>query len=320
LSSVSYINVIDRYHEYREAIHELLGSIVTGIAEARLLRDEKAQQKAITILVDHYPFVDMLFSLDSQGIQLSHNVSIHKESTITTNGKGRDRSHRPYFLLAKSSTNVTVTDPYLYSASGNLCISAALKCGQDSDQNNDQDNGYLVLDIDLVESIEYLMGDSLRQRFEPGFKVIYSAITIGLFLVVLVLLYYAFSELMTLFSDNVTNKELQLKPFGVIIFLTLALAIFDLGKTTLEEEVLMDKDIFRHSSTRRTITRFIAAIVIAVSIESLLLMFKGALGNGEYMFQAVWMMLTAAGMLVALGLYVFLGAKAEAILQGIQRR
>jgi len=103
----------------------------------------------------------------------------------------------------------------------------------------------------------------------------------------------------------------------VIIFLTLALAVFDLGKTTIEEEVLMHKDIFRHSSTRRTITRFIAAILIAVSIEALLLMFKSALGDGHNIMAAVWMMFSAVGLLVGLGIYVYLGARAESQLKSM---
>ena len=86
-------------------------------------------------------------------------------------------------------------------------------------------------------------------------------------------------------------------------------------ETTLEEEVLMHKDIYRHSSTRRTITRFIAAILIAVSIESLLLMFKSVLGSPEHLANAVAMMAAAIGLLVGLGIYVYLGAKAEATLK-----
>lgn len=105
---------------------------------------------------------------------------------------------------------------------------------------------------------------------------------IGLFVVVASLIYSAFSELtqMLFFAQESAS---HIKPFGVIIFLTLALAVFDLGKTTLEEEVLMHKDIFRHSSTRRTITRFMAAI------------------------------------LIGLGIYVYLGAKAESTLQQMRQ-
>jgi len=36
MSEMSYISVIERYHEYRDAIRELLASIVTGVGDKRL--------------------------------------------------------------------------------------------------------------------------------------------------------------------------------------------------------------------------------------------------------------------------------------------
>ena len=128
------------------------------------------------------------------------------------------------------------------------------------------------------------------------------------------MLFSAATEILELLNST-SNENLYLGTFGIIIFLTLALAVFDLGKTTLEEEILLRKDIFRHSSTRRTITRFIAAILIAVSIEALLLMFKSVLGDSQYLLHAVAMMAAAIGLLIGLGIYVYLGAKAEAILK-----
>ena len=128
-----------------------------------------------------------------------------------------------------------------------------------------------------------------------------------------------FHDLFELFLGKTSITDRHLKPFGVIIYLTLGLAVFDLGKTILEEEVLMQKDIFRHSSTRRTITRFIAAILIAVSIEGLLMMFKAALSNNVDMMPAVWMMMTSIGLLIGLGLYVYLGAKAEIALSNLAK-
>jgi hypothetical protein len=100
-----------------------------------------------------------------------------------------------------------------------------------------------------------------------------------------------------------------------VIYLTLALAIFDLAKTTLEEEVLLYKDILRHSSTRRTITRFIAAIIIALSIEALLMIFKSALqSSASFIVEAVWVIFAAAFLLLSLGVYVYLGSRAEIML------
>ncbi len=307
MAEMSYLGVIERYHEYRGAIRELLASIVTGIADRRLLGDEERMRQAMGWLSQNYPFVDLIYSLDPEGVQTSENVT-HKGSFARPSVPGKDsnRNQRPYFLLAQASEGVAVTEPYLSVASHRLCISAAIKC-----LNPDGSvHGYLVVDINLGEAVSYLMGDRRRRFFHPVFMAVYSLIAAGLFAVVGILTYSAFMELALLLVSE-DQVDLHLKPFGVIIFLTLGLAVFDLGRTILEEEVLMHKDIFRHSSTRRTITRFIGAILIAVSIESLLLMFKSVLGEPEHLGHAVAMMATAIGLLVGLGVYVYLGARAE---------
>ncbi len=177
-----------------------------------------------------------------------------------------------------------------------------------------------MLDINLGKTIELLMGDTERRKFQPLFKAVYSIIAACLLVDVATPLPSAFSVSAQLLFGDDTGPHSHLKPFCAIIFLALGLAVFDLGKTTLEEEVLMHEDLFCHSSTRRTITRFIAAILIAVYIKALLLMFKSALGDGEYLIRAGWMMLAAVGLLIGLGLYVFLGAKAEALLYHTRKR
>ncbi len=315
MATPSYISVIERYHEYREAIRELMASILTGIADPRVLTEREAQRNTMRCLNDQYPFVDLLFTLDAGGIQTSENLSIGANRSSCDerlgNPLGKDRRQRPYYLLARECDGVVVTEPYLSSASRELCISAAIRqYGEDGAVQ-----GYIVIDINLARTIEFLMGDTARRRFQSGFRVVYSIIVVGLMSVVGLLLYTAFAEMAPLFAGELHSPQAHLRPFGIIIFLTLGLAIFDLGKTVLEEEVLMHKDVYRHSSTRRTITRFIAAILIAVSIESLLLMFKSALGDGNHLAEAVWMMLAAVGLLVGLGAYVYLGARAEASLR-----
>jgi len=264
---MNYISVIERYHDYKNSIHELMASIIAGTFDEAFFNDEKTITNSMTWLGKNYPFVDLMFTLDSEGVQLSPNISnniiLNKEVNL---GKGIDRSYRPYYIDANKSDGIIVTEPYLSTSSHNLCISAALKHVNKAGEVM----GVLVLDIDLAHAIEFLMGDRKRKKFHPFFTSVYSLIVMGLFFIVGILLYSAGSEIVSLMVSP-TPENLQIKPFGIIIFLTLALAIFDLGKTTIEEEVLMKKDIFRHSSTRRTITRFMATILIAVSIEALLL-------------------------------------------------
>jgi len=45
MADMSYISIIERYHEYRGAIHELLASILSGVLEEKLFTDPKFQQK-----------------------------------------------------------------------------------------------------------------------------------------------------------------------------------------------------------------------------------------------------------------------------------
>jgi len=173
------------------------------------------------------------------------------------------------------------------------------------------------LEINLHQLIAWLMGDRERRRAIPWFRAVYVVLSLALFLIVGTLIWHGLEQLYLLLCGTQQNR---LGAFSAIIFLTLALAVFDLGKTILEEEVLLHKDIFRHSAIRRTITRFIAAILIAVSIEGLLLLFKGSLGQNELLWPAVGVMGCAVGLLLALGLYVFLGARAEAALVQANQR
>ncbi|MCX7097051.1 MAG: Cache domain protein [Methylococcales bacterium] len=312
MSKMSHINVIEKYEEHRVAIQNLLSSILGCFADEKMFEQNQTElAKVVDSLCSYYPFVSLLYLLDADGKQICQNVPGSHFKNHPKIGLGVDRSNRPYFLLAKKTTGVVVTEPYLSSVRRELCLSTCIKV----DHEDGSTKGYIVLDIDVSATLSFLTGDSRRIHFEPYFKAIYSLIVLGLFSVALVLLYAAGLECLKVVRSLTSPEQVMEIPFGVVIYLTLALAIFDLGKTTLEEEVLLYKDILRHSSTRRTITRFIAVIIIAVSIEALLMIFKFALnGGGEHIIEAVWIIIAAALLLVSLGVYVYLGSKAEGML------
>jgi len=308
MSKMSHINVIEKYEEHRPAIQHLLASILGCFANEKLFElNQKELTETLHTLCSYYPFVSLLYLLDAEGKQLCMNVLGAHFKKHPVVGAGADRSKRPYFLAAQKTDQPVVTEPYLSSVRSELCLSASTKIYNDDGTIK----GHVVLDIDLSLTLSFLTGDSKRVYFEPYFKIIYSFIVAGLFTVALVLLYAAGRECANVIFALTQPHEHPEIPFGAVIYLTLALAIFDLGKTTLEEEVLLYKDILRHSSTRRTITRFIGAIIIAVSIEALLMVFKSALGGGEHIIEAVWVIIAAAVLLCSLGVYVFLGSKAE---------
>nr|WP_105258989.1 general glycosylation pathway protein [Pseudoalteromonas sp. T1lg88] len=308
--AMSYLSAIERYREHYADVVPLLESLIHSLVAQSDWPGNV--NKAVAQVCRCYGFAELVYVLNAQGMQLSANIQA--DGHIAP-GRGVNRASRPYFIaIADNQSAVVMTEPYISLASGNLCVSVLTSCTL-----AEHKQGYAVVDVNLVKLIEYIMGDRYRGRFSGAFKVGYSVIVVSLFTLVLVLVYNVGLDIVDLLA-NINNVSDPLRPFGIIIFITLALSIFDLGKTILEEEILMHKDIFRHSSTRRTITRFISTILIAVSIEALLTMFKASLGQGEFTIPALLMMLSVIGLLIGLGIYVYLGAKAELMLVEAQQR
>lgn len=296
----SYLNLFSSYERDKTAINQMIESIVTSLDRIQLLNDVAAQKQEILHLSKAYPFIEMLYSLDAKGTQLQDSAYGRQvtEPARRTLGKDSDRSNRPYFLAANANnTGITVSAPYLSSATHRPAVSAVLRFHTAGGETA----GYLVLNLNLQKLLAFVNHDQMRYRFHPYFQAVYAVIG-GLLLVVAgMLLWASFDLLVGIFYQPVSVAT---ESFGVVILITLGLAIFDLGKTIIEEEVFVHKDIRQHGSTERTITRFMSAILIAVSIEALLLMFKSLLGESNQLTNAVFMMLSAVALLIGLGIYL----------------
>ena len=304
MARMSYLSSIERYHEYQSVIHSLLESILMSVEDG-LNRHLDTQT-----LVKKFPFLELQYYLDDSGLQQGNNLCFNPsyQNTLGQSGHQQDLSERPYFIKVKRDNATCFTDPYFSIATKGVCLSVIKKL-----RAPQQDKSYIVLDVCLTQLIEFVMGDSARAKMAPYFKSAYGIIIGCLFCLVLFLVSCVFNDIYGLIK-SIPDSFDPLQLFSIIIYITLALAVFDLGKTILEEEILMHKDIFRHSSTRRTITRFISTVLIAISIEALLTMFKAALGQAEFLIPAIAMMFAVVGLLIALAIYVYLGAKAEHLL------
>src|SRR5690606_37178596 len=288
-----------KYDEYQPEIERLLESIVTSFSPNKLEASNNPLNDVVKRLHDSYPFVELKYCLDEKRIQTTESAASPTvpDPKRREPGFGSDRSNRVYYSKARENTaTATVTQPYLSSATYQLAISAVQRF---VDGNNA--THYLVINFNLEKLITFLNGDSLRRIVHPLFQVVYGIIGVMLVLVSMLLLFGAGQSLFAMIHAH-TNTATQ--AFQSVILITLGLAIFDLGKTILEEEVLLHKDIHHTGSTRRTIARFMSAIVIAVSIESLLLMFKSLLGDTTHLNSAVFMLFAAVALLVGLGAYL----------------
>lgn len=88
-----------------------------------------------------------------------------------------------------------------------------------------------------------------------------------------------------------------------ISFTIVAIAVFDVGRYLLEEEVQTHKELTSLSQVRQTLTRFMVAIAVALSLEGLVGVFDAAVKDPTMLLYPVGVVLCAVVVMLGLGLY-----------------
>ena len=90
---------------------------------------------------------------------------------------------------------------------------------------------------------------------------------------------------------------------GAIGYVVIAVAVFDVAKYFIEEEVIRGREMRIASEARRSLTKFISTISIAVFIEALVLVVRVSKQDVDKMFYPTLLLLTAIIIVVGLGVY-----------------
>jgi len=96
-----------------------------------------------------------------------------------------------------------------------------------------------------------------------------------------------------------------------IALLTVAVAALELGQTILEEQVQRDVHMSGPTRVRRFLSRFMVVLVVALSIETLVLTFRLSHEAPEQLPYVAGIGLTAAVLLAAWGVFIRLNRSAE---------
>jgi hypothetical protein len=96
-----------------------------------------------------------------------------------------------------------------------------------------------------------------------------------------------------------------------IAVLTVAVAALELGQTILEEEVHREQQMSAPTRVRRFLSRFMVVLVVALTIETLVLVFRFSQDTPEYLPYAASVGAAAALLLVAWGVFIRLNVAAE---------
>ena len=116
--------------------------------------------------------------------------------------------------------------------------------------------------------------------------------------------------------QSITSADLSIRErvdavLESLALITVALAALELGQTVIEEEIQRDAHMSAPTRVRRFLSRFMVVLVVALSIEALVLAFRFSHDAPENLPHAAAVGLTAAGLLIAWGIFVRLNRSAE---------
>lgn len=96
-----------------------------------------------------------------------------------------------------------------------------------------------------------------------------------------------------------------------LALLTVAVAALELGQTIIEEEVQRESHMSAPTRVRRFLSRFLVVLVVALSIEALVLVFRASREAPEQLPYAAAVGTMAAALLAAWGVFIHLNRSAE---------
>ena len=96
-----------------------------------------------------------------------------------------------------------------------------------------------------------------------------------------------------------------------LALLVVAVAALELGQTILEEEVQRKAQMSAPTRVRRFLSRFMVVLVVSLSIETLVMVFRFGQESPEYLPYAASTGITAAALLTGWGVFVWLNRGAE---------
>ena len=133
-------------------------------------------------------------------------------------------------------------------------------------------------------------------------KLLYLTVTATLLLIALMLIGYALWEVWLSINGNVQVMEKLLTAIGVAV---ISLALFDVSKYLIEEEVIREKSLIRNlEDTKRSLTKFMTIIAIAVCLEALVFIFEAGKTDVQTLLYPILLLVSGVFVVIGLGVYL----------------
>jgi hypothetical protein len=153
--------------------------------------------------------------------------------------------------------------------------------------------------------------------FEIGSRFAFSIIAVVLALFALTMSAYGIGRTFYALFYWEDFGDAVLRGVGYIV---ISIAVFEVAKYLVEEEVVRGREMRSPGEARRSLTKFISTVSIAVFLEGLVTVFRVSHGNVTELIYPALLLITAILMIIGLGVFQRLSAIVEVQIGAKDRR
>lgn len=279
--------VIELFKKHRETVENFLTTMIEN--NSIECTDEDNIKRAFVNLES----LQTLYSVDDNHKQIT--ASFYPKGNKDSSRIGINKS-RYFSNISLNDKNIFMTNPYIHHKSGRSSITLVKKII----------DKYVVFDVDLLALLEELNLIEHNTKFDKINRFVYALGGYSLSIVAIFLLIYGLYAFLTIFVSSGTDGFVLNEIFKSIISITLGLAIYDLAKTIIAHEVLFKGIGIESENQYKILGKFLTSIIIALSIESLMVVFKIALDDYTALGYAFYLIIGVTIMIVGLGVFHYL--------------
>ena len=112
-------------------------------------------------------------------------------------------------------------------------------------------------------------------------------------------------------TDALSRGHVGLSALSGIGYVVVSIAVFDVAKYLVEEEVVRGRELRVASEARRSLTRFISTIAIAIFLEALVTVFRVTQQDIDELLYPTALLIAAILLVLGLGVYQRLSVTVE---------
>jgi hypothetical protein len=272
--------VINIYKKHKINVDNFISTVIKSLP--------KDYVENSNYILKNNSFIQLLYAVDKDYKQISPVICKKTRDNLNINS---DKSH--YFTkLSLNEENMYISNPYIHYRTGKASLSVVKKT----------DDIYYVFDFDLIKLLEELKLIEYNSKYDNFKKIVYIFGSIVLMMIAVILIGYGGYVFVKMLGHRI-ELDFFHEAFKAIISVTLGMAIFDLAKQIFEHEVIYHSFTYEEDRQYKVLGKFLISIIIALSIETLMVVFKITLDDYKNMSSAFFLLFGTTIMLVGLAYF-----------------